>query len=229
MSSFAQVRVAPPVPNTVSITNWDFSANNPVIGVNGSQVGLSDTTFTTTVTGWTKTGGISTGTDTANDVRLLGYLRNNNASPRFWNATPYIGSGNIITCLFVAQNAYSSLPKTFSVSQTITIASQGTYTARFWAAPRTDDGDVASGLRNDLYNSSQSVTMRVGANVFGPKTFAVTNAFTPTGYYPGFELVSGTFATAAANESRTIRFDWVQTGNNNSCIMITGVEIYKSG
>ena len=227
MSSFAQVRVAPPVPNTLSITNWDFSANNPVIGVNGSQVGITETTFTTTVTGWTKTGGISTGTDTANDVRLLGYLRNNNASPRFWNATPYIGSGNIITCLFVAQNAYSSLPKTFSISQTITIATQGTYTARFWAAPRT--GDALSGLRTDLYNTSQSVAMYVGSDLIGTKTFAISNTLSPPGFYPGFELVSGNFTTSAANESRTIRFDWVQTGNNNSCILITGIEIYKSG
>jgi hypothetical protein len=222
MSGFTRVKSPAALPTYVTITNSNFSANNTPSGVYGSQVAVIDTTFSTNVTGWTKTGGISTGTDTANDVRLLGYLRNNNASPRFWNATPSSSSGNIITSFFVAQNAYSSLPKTFSISQTITIPAQGTYTARFWAAPRT--GDDLFGLSTILYNTTQSVAMYVGSDLIGTKTFTQTN-----NNYPGFELVSGTFATAAANQSRTIRFDWVQTGNNNSAIMITGVEIYKSG
>lgn len=207
----------------VYIANSNFSANNPE-----TQTGLTDTTFTTTVSNWTKTGNISAGgaAESANDVRLLNNLVNNNAAPRFWNAQLSTGGGNIVTGLYVAQNNYTSLPKTFSVSQTITFPAVATYNCRFWAAPRCSN-NISPFLRNDLYNSSQSITMRVGTDVFGPKTFATTNALTPTGYYPGFELVSGNITTTVANESRVLQFDWVQTVNNSSTIIITGIEINK--
>lgn len=211
----------------VYIVNSNFATNNPP-----TQTGLSETTnptFANTVSGWTKIGGISTGvsTESANDVRLLNNLTNNNAAPRFWNAQLYTGGTNILTGLYVAQNRYTSFPKTFSVSQTITIPVIGTYNCRFWAAPRTDQG---ANLRNDLYNSSQSIKMYVGTDIFpgaSGKTFATTNALTPTGFYPGFELVSGNITTTANNETRVLKFEWVQTANNNSCIMITGIEINK--
>jgi hypothetical protein len=219
---------APVVAGNVYIVNSNFSANNPP-----NQTGLTDTTFTNVVTGWTKTGGISTGTaaESANDVRVLNNLRANNASPRFWNATLSTGvGGNLLTGLYIAQNTYSSLPKIFSVSQTITFPVAATYNCRFWAAPRTGDTTGGGGnyLRNDLYNSTQSISMSVGSTVIGPKTFAITNALTPTGYYPGFELVTGSVTTTVANESRVLKLEWRQTGNNNSCIIVTGIEINRA-
>jgi hypothetical protein len=234
MSGFTRVKSPATLPTQVPITNSNFSVNPPLTN---DQVGIEETgtnSFSNRVTGWTKTGIIdqstTLSTGRATDVRLLNFLRNNNGSPRFWNATPSSGGGNIVTCFFVGQNQYDTLlPRRFSISQTITIPTEGEYTARFWAAPRTGDSLSSNTLTNNLYNSSQSVTMRVGANVIGPKTFAVTNAFTPINFYPGFELVTGTFMAATANESRILQFDWTISERWNSAIMITGIEIYKSG
>jgi hypothetical protein len=225
MSGFTRVKSPAALPTYVTITNSNFSANNTTPN---SQIGFKEfEPYLYSVPGWPKNGEIETGTanERANDVRLLNYLTNNNASPRFWNATLSSGGGNITTCFWVGQNSYSTAtalqPIVFSISQTITIESQGTYTARFWAAPRT--GDALSGLSTNAYNPSQSVSMYVGSEIIGTKkTFTQTN-----GNYPGFELVSGTFTTSAANQSRTIRFDWSQTSSSNSSIMITGIEIYK--
>lgn len=220
---------APAVAANIYISNSNFSANNPLY-----QTGLTNTSFNTTVSGWTKSGDISTGTGTesANDVRVLNNLTANNASPRFWNATLTTGGSAILTALYVAQNTYTSLPKLFSVSRTVILPVPGTYTCRFWAAPRT--GDAAGGggnyLRNDLYNSTQSITMSVGSDVFGPKTFAINNSTLSdgkSGFYPGFELVSGSLTTTVANDSRVLKLEWKQTGNNNSCIIVTGIEINR--
>lgn len=220
------------VSDFIYITNRNFSENNTT-----TQTTIYDGSFSL-VSNWLKssTSKISPTTNhTASSVRLLNNLTANNASPRFWNATRYSGGKAILTGLYVTQSGYSSAstsnPIVFSVEKTVVFPTTGTYTCRCCAAPRTGDKDTTGSVKNTLYYNTQSIKLFVGTNELVSKTFEINNNTLSdglSGYYPGFEVVSGIFNNTVVNNSQTLKLVWTQTSNNDSTIIVTGVEIYKN-
>jgi hypothetical protein len=194
--------------NIVTNPNFTFPSDKT-----GDQYGpINQTELTTYLLGWNSS---AYNTPNVTSIRFINNMNNNNASPSVYDARNITGTTPITTCFYITQAA----PCTFDISQNITFPDPRKYFLQFWAAPRTGNGTQS----NAPYNyDTQSINLVIDGTVMHTYVFKNQTAF-PNGR---FELLTTNITTTTENESHTLTIRWVQTGTNDSSIMVTGVEVY---
>jgi hypothetical protein len=194
--------------NIVTNPNFTYPSDKT-----GDQYGpINQTELTTYLLGWNSS---AFNTTNVTSRRFINNMNNNNASPSIYDARNITGTTPITTCFYITQAG----PCIFDISQNITFPAPRKYFLQFWAAPRTGNGTQS----NFPYNyDTQSINLVIDGTVKDTYVFKNQTAF-PNGR---FELLTSNITTTTANETHTLTIRWIQTGTNDSSIMVTGVEVY---
>lgn len=183
------------------VTNPKFTFPSDQTGT--QYIPANDTELTTYLLGWN-----SSSLSTAG-VSSIRFINNSIGSegPSFYDARNITGTSYITTCFFVNQTS----PSTFDIYQNIIFPKPRKYFLQFWAGPK-----------KLLNYSTQTISLLIDG--VSKHSYAFRNQVTDP--YARFELLTTNITTTTENESHTLTIRWVQTGTNNSSIMVTGVEVY---
>ena len=183
--------------------------------VSGSQITI---TSTSQIPNWTIN---NIGTDNSN-LRILNNLSlSDNASPYAYDASANGTSGLIPTVFYVTQSV-TSVPKTTTLSQLITINNPGTYNISVCIAPRKQFYSSSQYFGISFGGTNLTLTGAVSYKT-GDNTLArFTNAATTQ----SFCRITGAWSGVAGTYQ--LQFRWVvEAASVDTTIMMTGVTIIK--